>query len=117
VFVFGNQTIDDVKTIEILQEDKQPILQEPSNIFSIDEKSLFQDIHGFSMVNDVNHPIYEKTAEEYIEKGNNNYHKSEFEKAIEAYKKAIEINPVKKLCRLCFDCHERQTIRRLKNLD
>ncbi|CAC9505607.1 hypothetical protein [uncultured Gammaproteobacteria bacterium] len=93
VFVFGNQTIDDVKTIEILQEDKQPILQEPSNIFSIDEKSLFQDIHGFSMVNDVNHPIYEKTAEEYIEKGNNNYHKSEFEKAIEAYKKAIEINP------------------------
>ncbi|CAC9951891.1 tetratricopeptide repeat protein [thiotrophic endosymbiont of Bathymodiolus puteoserpentis (Logatchev)] len=93
VFVFGNQTIDDVKTIEILQEDKQPILQELSNIFSIDEKSLFQDIHGFSMVNDANHPIYEKTAEEYTEKGNNNYHKSEFEKAIEAYKKAIKIDP------------------------
>jgi tetratricopeptide (TPR) repeat protein len=82
-----------VKTIEILQKDKQLVLQELSDIFSIDEKSLFQDIHGFSMVNDANHPIYEKTAEEYIEKGNNNYHKSEFERAIEAYKKAIEINP------------------------
>ncbi len=93
VFVFGNQTIDDVKTIEILQKDKQLVLQELSDIFSIDEKSLFQDIHGFSMVNDANHPIYEKTAEEYTEKGNNNYHKSEFEKAIEAYKKAIKIDP------------------------
>ncbi len=93
VFVFGNQTIDGVKTIEILQKDKQLVLQELSDIFSIDEKSLFQDIHGFSMVNDANHPIYEKTAEEYIEKGNNNYHKSEFEKAIEAYKKAIKIDP------------------------
>jgi tetratricopeptide (TPR) repeat protein len=76
-----------------LQKDKQLVLQELSDIFSIDEKSLFQDIHGFSMVNDANHPIYEKTAEEYIEKGNNNYHKSEFEKAIEAYKKAIKIDP------------------------
>jgi tetratricopeptide (TPR) repeat protein len=45
------------------------------------------------MVNDDNHPIYEKTAEEYTEKGNNNYHKSEFEKAIEAYKKDIKIDP------------------------
>jgi hypothetical protein len=37
-------------------------LQELSAIFSIDEKSLFQDIYGFSMVNNVKHPIYEKTA-------------------------------------------------------
>jgi hypothetical protein len=37
------------------------ILQELSNRFSINEKSLFQDIYGFSMVNDVNHPIYENT--------------------------------------------------------
>jgi tetratricopeptide (TPR) repeat protein len=68
-------------------------LQELSAIFSIDEKSLFQDIYGFSMVNDVKHPIYEKTAEEYLLEGNQNYHKSEFKKAIEAYKKAIDIKP------------------------
>jgi tetratricopeptide (TPR) repeat protein len=45
------------------------------------------------MVNDVNHPIYKKTVEEYILEGNQNYHKGEFKKAIEAYKKAIEIKP------------------------
>ncbi|CAC9463219.1 hypothetical protein [uncultured Gammaproteobacteria bacterium] len=93
VFVFGNQTIDNAKTIEISEGDKKLILQELSAIFSIDEKSLFQDIYGFSMVNDVKHPIYEKTAEEYLLEGNQSYHKGEFKKAIEAYKKAIDIKP------------------------
>jgi hypothetical protein len=79
VFVFGNQTIDNAKTIKILQEEKKPILQELSDRFSIDEKSLFQDIYGFSMVNDVNHPIYEKTTEEYILEGNQYYQKYKFE--------------------------------------
>jgi tetratricopeptide (TPR) repeat protein len=37
--------------------------------------------------------IDEKTAEEYTKIGNNNDHISNFEKAIEAYKKAIKINP------------------------
>ncbi len=91
VFIFGNQTIDNAETIEISEGDKKLILQELSDRFSIDEKSLFQDIYGFSMVNDVNHPIYKKTAEEYLLEGNQNYHKGEFKKAIEAYKKAIEI--------------------------
>jgi hypothetical protein len=36
------------------------------------------------MVNDVNHPIYEKTTEEYILEGNQYYQKYKFEKAIEA---------------------------------
>jgi hypothetical protein len=56
-----------------LQEEKKPILQELSDRFSIDEKSLFQDIYGFSMVNDVNHPIYKKTAEEYFLEGNQEF--------------------------------------------
>ncbi|VVM27877.1 hypothetical protein BSPWISOXPB_5428 [uncultured Gammaproteobacteria bacterium] len=93
VFIFGNQTIDNAKTIKILQEEKKPILQELSDRFSIDEKSLFQDIYGFSMVNDVNHPIYKKTAEEYFLEGNQDFYKSKFDKAIEAFKKAIEIKP------------------------
>jgi hypothetical protein len=38
VFVFGNQTIDNAKTIEISEGDKKLILQELSAIFSIDEK-------------------------------------------------------------------------------
>jgi hypothetical protein len=62
VFVFGNKTIDNAEKIKILKKHKKLILQELSAIFSIDEKSLFQDIYGFSMVNDVKHPIYEKTA-------------------------------------------------------
>ncbi|VVM21244.1 hypothetical protein BSPWISOXPB_8041 [uncultured Gammaproteobacteria bacterium] len=70
MFVFGNQTIDNAKTIKICKKKKKPILQELSDRFSIDEKSLFQDIYGFSMVNDVNHPIYKKTAEEYFLEGN-----------------------------------------------
>jgi hypothetical protein len=69
VFIFGNQTIDNAETIEISEGDKKLILQELSDRFSIDEKFLFQDIYGFSMVNDVNHPIYEKTAEEYLQVG------------------------------------------------
>jgi tetratricopeptide (TPR) repeat protein len=38
-------------------------------------------------------PIYEKTTEEYILEGNQYYQKYKFEKAIEAYEKAIEIKP------------------------
>jgi tetratricopeptide (TPR) repeat protein len=45
------------------------------------------------MVNDVNHPIYKKTAEEYFLEGNQDFYKSKFDKAIEAFKKAIEIKP------------------------
>jgi hypothetical protein len=45
------------------------------NLNGIDEKSLFQDIYGFSMVNDVNHPIYKKTAEEYFLEGNQDFYK------------------------------------------
>jgi hypothetical protein len=48
VFIFGNQTIDNAETIEISEGDKKLILQELSAIFSIDEKSLFQDIYGLS---------------------------------------------------------------------
>jgi hypothetical protein len=50
LFIFGNQTIDNAETIEISEGDKKLILQELSDRFSIDEKSLFQDIYGFSMV-------------------------------------------------------------------
>ncbi|VVH65315.1 hypothetical protein BSPLISOX_2021, partial [uncultured Gammaproteobacteria bacterium] len=93
VFIFGNQTIDNAETIEISEGDKKLILQELSAIFSIDEKSLFQDIYGFSMVNDVNHSIYEKTAEEYLLEGNRDYQKNKFKEAIKAYEKVIEIEP------------------------
>jgi hypothetical protein len=54
VFVFSNQTIDNTEPIPILKKDKKPILQELSNRFSINEKSLFQDIYGFSMVSSSN---------------------------------------------------------------
>jgi hypothetical protein len=47
------------------------------------------------MVNDVNHPIYKKTVEEYILEGNQNYHKGEFKKAIEAYEKPLRLNLMK----------------------
>jgi hypothetical protein len=50
VFVFGNKTIDNAEKIKILKKHKKLILQELSAIFSIDEKSLFQDIYGFSML-------------------------------------------------------------------
>jgi tetratricopeptide (TPR) repeat protein len=40
-----------------------------------------------------NHSIYEKTAEEYLLEGNQDFYKSKFDKAIEAYEKAIEIKP------------------------
>jgi tetratricopeptide (TPR) repeat protein len=45
------------------------------------------------MVNDVNHPIYKKTAEEYRLEGNQDYQKGKFKEAIEAYEKTIKINP------------------------
>jgi hypothetical protein len=36
------------------------------------------------MVNDVNHPIYKKTAEEYFLEGNQDFYKNKFDKAIES---------------------------------
>jgi hypothetical protein len=54
-------------------------------LLSIDEKSLFQDIYGFSMVNDVNHSIYEKTAEEYLLEGNRDYQKNKMDSEVSMF--------------------------------
>ncbi len=123
VFIFGYQDIDNVASITIKKEDKVSIRQELKQYFNIEEKTLFQDIYGFAQVNNTKHKLSIKTASDYFQEAYEEdnaeqaivlYQKSigikpddaayynmgnaygelgEYQKAINAYKKAIEIKP------------------------
>jgi tetratricopeptide (TPR) repeat protein len=111
VFVFGNKTIDNAEpntntpfwakirllllkllSINCNLSHSEKILLSSFGWVNLSISPLL-DIYGFSMVNDVKHPIHKKTAEEYFLEGNQDYQKGKFEEAIEAYKKAIEVEP------------------------
>ncbi len=121
VFIFGYQDIDNVASITIKKGDKVYIRQELKQYFNIEEKTLFQDIYGFAQVNNTKHKLSIKTAIDYFQEayeednaeqaivlyqkaigikpddaayynmGNAYGELGEYQKAINAYQKAIEI--------------------------
>ncbi len=93
VFVFGYQDINEgfgLESIIISKGDKKSIRKELKKYFYIDEKNLFPDIYGFSYVNNVDHPLTTKTAQDYFEEA---YDEPDNKVKIKLYKKAIEIKP------------------------
>ncbi len=121
VFIFSYQDIDNVASITIKKGDKVYIRQELKQYFNIEEKTLFQDIYGFAQVNNTKHKLSIKTAIDYFQEayeednaeqaivlyqkaigikpddaayynmGNAYGELGEYQKAINAYQKAIEI--------------------------
>ena len=98
VFIFGKATIDaaDIEYWEVIisQKDKEDIHRELSDHFGIREDSLFNDLPGFAMVNDIGHEIQSKSADDYYQDAVQHFQRGEFSLAILDIDKAIELGPV-----------------------
>ena len=73
VFIFSNRVFNnklDLIEIEVDKNDKEKIITELEIFFNITESTLFQDIYGFSEVNNVRHPIknsdFSRQAKHYM---------------------------------------------------
>ena len=86
VFIFGHKKIDDIESIIIKKSDKESIRQELKQYFSIEEKTLFQDIHGFAQVNNTEHKYGTKTASDYFQEA---FEEKDSKKQILLYQRAI----------------------------
>ena len=95
IFVFGKEKIvkEYYKAIEIQKESKAGIIRELRDKFGIDERYLFSDFSGFAQANTHNKPYSDYSAEDYFSFGVEHSQRSEYEKAIEYYDKAIILNP------------------------
>lgn len=96
VFVIGRPLIpeDVVQHIEIAASDKVVIRKELEDIFDISERTLFMDIHGFSMVNKAESPVHQiEDPHYYLFLGNQSYQQSDYLQAIAGYDKCIELEP------------------------
>lgn len=96
VFVIGRPLIseDVVQHIEIKASDKAAIRKELEDICDIGERTLFMDIHGFSIVNKAESPVHQiEDPNYYLFLGNQFYQQSDYPQAVEVYDKCINLEP------------------------
>lgn len=102
VFVFGwglywkyntDRLIDELKIITISSESKKNILKELEDKYDISEQTLFPDIHGFAQSNSHNKIIQHFSAEEFYDKGEEQWWDGSPEWAAEYYKMAYTKKP------------------------
>ncbi len=95
VFIFGKAAIDNANIeyweVIISQEDKETIHRELSDHFGIKENSLFNDLPGFAMVNDIGHEIQTRSADDYYQDAVQHFQRGEFGLAITCIDKAMEL--------------------------
>ena len=96
VFVIGRPLIpeDVVDYIEIKASDKTAIKKELEDIFDIGERTLFMDIHGFSVVNKAESPVHQiEDPNYYLFLGNQFYQQGDYPQAVAGYDKCINLEP------------------------
>ena len=96
VFVIGRPLIpeDVVQHIEIRASDKAAIRKELEDIFDISERTLFMDIHGFSVANKAESPVRQiEDPHYYFFLGNQFYQQGDYLQAIAGYDKCINLDP------------------------
>ena len=97
VFVIGRPLIPEsavVKEIRIHASDKEDIRKELHDIFDVSERSLFGDVHGFSIVNRAGSPLRATLDPVYfLMQGNGFYQQGDYSAAIESYDRCIELVP------------------------
>ena len=96
VFVIGRPLIpeDVVQHVEIDAPDKASIKAELEDIFDISERTLFMDIHGFSVVNKAESPVHQiEDSHYYLFLGNQSYQQGDYLQAIDSYDKCINLEP------------------------
>ena len=96
VFVIGRPLItkDVVGHIEIQASDKAAIKKELEDIFDIGERTLFMDIHGFSVVNKPESPVPQIENPFYqLSLGHQCYQQGDYPQAIANYDQCINLAP------------------------
>ena len=96
VFVIGRPLIpeDVVQHIKIDASDKAVIRKELEDIFDISERTLFMDIHGFSVVNKTESPVHQiEDPHYYLFLGNQSYQQGDYLQAIASYDECIKLEP------------------------
>ena len=95
VFIIGRPTMTEgssfVGEITIAKEDKRELIRELS-LLDVSHRSLFLDAHGFAEANHVKAPV-SLSQDDYLIAGNRYYQQSEYQSAIEAYGRFIQVNP------------------------
>lgn len=95
VFVIENplMPIESYRSIKIQFPDKEKILEELKDFFSIDRGTMFDDIHGFSSVNDPYSPVEGlENAVNYLEQGKRFHRIGEYQSAVSSYDKCIDLD-------------------------
>ena len=96
VFVIGRPLIpeDVVQHVEIEASDKAAIKKELEDIFDISDRTLFMDIHGFSVANKVESSVHQIEDPYYhLFWGNQFYQQGDYQQAIDSYDKCINLEP------------------------
>ena len=97
VFVFGERKIEKERwhyeEIKVDASSKGEIREELKEKFGITEESLFSDLTGFSQSNAHGRPYSDYTVEDYFSLGLTFRQQGKLEKAIDAYKKVLELAP------------------------
>ena len=95
VFVIGRPLVPEdsniMKEIMIAQKDKEGLIQE-LGLLDVSDRSLFLDAHGFAVTNSVDDP-FSLSQDDYFRAGNRYYQRSEYQYAVEAFGKFVELNP------------------------
>ena len=95
VFVIGRPKIPEksnfIRDIIIAKEDKEELVRE-LGLLDVSPKSLFLDAHGFAETNRVAVAV-SLSQDDYLIAGNRYYQRREYQYAIEAYGKFVDLNP------------------------
>ena len=95
VFVIGRPNMpedsDIVGEVKISKGDKAELVRE-LGLLDVSQRSLFLDAHGFAENNSVARPVL-LSQDDYLVAGNRHYQRGEFQYAIEAYGRFVDLNP------------------------
>ena len=97
VFIIGRPLIPEdteiTREIEIAEDDKAGLLKDLA-LLDVSQRSLFQDIYGFSEAASPSSPLRQThDPDDYLLQGNEFYQRGDYPKAIKAYGECIDLAP------------------------
>ena len=97
VFIIGRPLIPEdteiIREIEIAEDDKAGLLKDLA-LLDVSQRSLFQDIYGFSEAASPSSPLRQThDPDDYLLQGNEFYQRGDYPKAIKAYGECIDLAP------------------------
>lgn len=94
-FIFSLQPIDHDSFVSLVvpKEDKRDIRSLLLKYYGIDNQSVFPDFVGFAKSQSQEKPLTIKSSKDWLREANAQFQRKEFELAVAAYSKVIELDP------------------------